>query len=189
MIYDNIEIDDVIRNKFMNGFDRKEARIKTLVIHGTAGGGTYRWMKNRVSQNYKKGIGLFHYLIERDGHIREIIDPDRWVYHSHAGHRDSTTIGIEIINPNVFNRGHYTNSQYQSLFYMFDFLFNKYKTIDEIISHNMQRYRYTEKHKACPGEAFNWDRIKGYLLIENKIFEYEKEHYYNIEDTYAEKEK
>ena len=107
-------VDTKIRDRWHSGFDR-ERSPDTIVLHGTAGPGTYQWVLGGGRKKlYKKGVALFHYLIERDGKIIEIIDPDKWVYHSSAGDIDERTIGVELLNPEKNNEDQYTNAQYDA---------------------------------------------------------------------------
>lgn len=83
----NYLIDEHFRKNVHPGFERNKAEpVDTIVVHATMGGGTYGWMKQgHRDEEYKKGVGLFHFLIERSGRIVEIISPTRWVYHSSSG--------------------------------------------------------------------------------------------------------
>ena len=171
--------DKYIRNKFHKGFKRKSPP-NTIIIHGTGGTGTYKWMKKgERGNNYRKGISLFHYLIERDGRIINIIDPNRWVWHSHAGwytdkngkriQRDASTIGIELENTSSKNLNDYTEEQYASLMILlFNDLMIKYD-IDIIMSHSRSYKKYLKKTKplACPGPKFKWNKLINQLKANN----------------------
>jgi N-acetyl-anhydromuramyl-L-alanine amidase AmpD len=152
-------IDVAIRDRWHDGFER-ERPPDTIVIHGTGGPGTYQFVLDGGRKKlYKEGIALFHYLIERDGKIIEIIDPDRWVYHSSSGKHDEKTIGIELLNNDKDNQDQYTNAQYESLFFLiFDYLFSRYR-IRIIASHNRMKEKYSGGNKKCPGN-FDWDKLE-----------------------------
>ncbi len=164
--------DTKIRDRWHAGFKR-ELNPHTVVLHGTGGGGTYNWvLQGGRKEQYKRGIALFHYLIERDGATTEIIDPDRWVYHSSSGQFDSRTIGIELVNPSPTNNSTYTENQYKSLFDLIFFeLFERYPII-QIMSHNKAKEIYSGGNKVCPGK-FDWDRLEqemfdaGYTFTKN----------------------
>jgi len=119
-------------------------------------------------------MGLFHYLITRDGNVWEIIDPDRWVYHSSSGRKDKHRIGIELENPDRQNRTAYTPEQYKLLYALiFENLMDWYPKIDVILSHKRafekaSRGKYT---KECPGTGFNWNTLEHYM--QNNGFTYD----------------
>jgi len=159
-----INKDEKIRNKFFSGYDRTKP-INWFVIHGTAGVGVLRWMRDLVTPeskrglSYKKGIGLFHYLIERNGTIWEIISPDKWVWHADVGSYDGGSIGVELENPSTSNAKEYTAEQYTSLLSLFNYLKKLYPTIDVMISHNRAKIKVNNGKlggKECPGKGFDW---------------------------------
>ena len=154
--------DEVIRNKWHRGFERKKP-IKEIVIHGSGGGGTYQWvLTGGRKEEYKRGISLFHYLIEQDGKTIEIIDPERWVYHSSSGKHDETTIGIENLNPDPQNKAPLTEGEYKSLFNLIDYLMETYPTINRIVGHDYNYLTYSGATKGCPGN-FTWSRLEEHL--------------------------
>jgi len=113
------------------------------------------------AERYRQGDGLFHYLIERNGTIYEIIDPDKYVLHASQSTRDRRSIGIEMENPN--NASPFTPAQYDSLEWLvFRYLGNRYPTITSIISHNKAKRRANgnTKGKYCPGKGFDWSRLE-----------------------------
>lgn len=154
--------DDRIREIWHRGFNR-EKTPNEIVIHGTGGGGTYQWvLQGGRKELYRRGIALFHYLIERDGSVTEIIDPDRWVYHSSSGKHDEKTIGIELVNPKSNNSAPYTDEQYKALFgLVIDYLMEKYP-ISVIVSHNHNKRVFSKGKKKCPGN-FDWKLLKDEL--------------------------
>jgi N-acetyl-anhydromuramyl-L-alanine amidase AmpD len=160
---DKMKVDTAIRDKWHNGFDRNR-QVSTVVLHGTGGKGTYQYVLGGARKKlYKKGIALFHYLIERDGATIEIIDPDKWVYHSSSGQQDERTIGIELVNPHNSNQDQYTNAQYESLFFLiFDYLMDRYN-INIIVSHNRMKEKYSGGNKVCPGN-FDWDKLESEMV-------------------------
>jgi len=155
-----IVVDEKIREKWHRGFAR-EKPVSEIIIHGTGGGGTYQYVLNGGrSSLYVRGIALFHYLVERDGKIIEIIHPKRWVYHSSSGKHDEVTIGIELLNPDLHNNGFYTDEQYKSLFYLiFDKLMKAFPEVNIIRSHSATKQIYSGSPKSCPGPAFDWSRL------------------------------
>ncbi len=162
----NIIVNTTIRDKYHQGFDRDQP-ITEIVIHGTGGGanaqGLINWMLNgERAAEYQKGVGLFHYLNDRNGDIYEIIDPARWVYHSSSGIHDKYTIGIEHINPNPKNAAEYTDAQYTALEELILKLLDDYPLINTIVGHvqNTLKYSGPKYVKApCPGN-FNWTRLQ-----------------------------
>lgn len=165
-----IKLNISIRTKYEKGWINKlrEKQPTEIVIHGTGGGskkGIIKWMLNPgkwKEERYNKGIGLFHYLIGRDGSITEIINPNYWVYHSTSGSHDKKTIGIELVNPSKTNKRKYTEKQYIALIDLIkNNLMMKYR-IDTIVSHKFNIWKYNKNarkyDKECPGN-FNWNRL------------------------------
>ncbi len=171
-----IIIDDVIRKKWHPGYSRSKRNwkgqlidipITEVVIHGTAGLGTYEWVRDggRAAE-YRKGVALFHYIIEYDiDMIREIEPTEKAFYHSSSGRHDLGTIGIEIENPSKLNRTKYLDRQYEQLnCLILDYLVPKYPTIKNIVGHNFNATVYSNKPKPeCPGPLFDWTKIQSEL--------------------------
>jgi hypothetical protein len=165
----NIIINTTIREKYNQGFSRYNPP-STIIIHGTAGfntsEGLMQWMINgERAEEYKQGIALFHYLNDLEGDITEILNPDKWVYHSSSGNFDSNTIGIENLNASIDNSNPYTDKQYTSLVDLIIYLKNKYLTIKTIMSHNVCGWKYSKVTKICPG---NFDWLALALMLEKK---------------------
>lgn len=179
--------DPRISNKWHKGFlrdqtfNRKGEIVKTkfelpyvITLHGTGGGdnceGVIQWIlnggklqngKNRKGQ-YKRGIGIFPFLIGRSGKIFQLLDPNRWTFHSSSFTYDRFTIAIELLNPHPNNEDPYTLAQYESLFWlMFEHLFVEYP-INVITSHERLAQKYSGKKKNCPGN-FDWDKLESEL--------------------------
>jgi hypothetical protein len=155
-----------IREKYSEGMIRNRP-ISEIVVHGTGGGQNAQalisWMEGgERAESYKKNIGLFHYINDRDGKWYEIIDPLNWVYHSTSGLHDETTIGIENINPSPSNDAEYTDAQYDSLSQLVFKLIDQFPTITSIIGHGQNQLKYSGSYKHCPGN-FNWERFKNML--------------------------
>lgn len=164
-----IEIDNIVRNKFSKGKRRLRGKnqVDTFVIHGTAGGGTLNWMRNMSTNSfrgkrYKRDIGLFHFIIERDGSITEIIDPTRWTHHATIGRRDAKTIGVELVNPSSTNTISYTKKQYESLIWLYTYLRYRdgYKNMKSMASHARLKSKYGNGWKNCPGRGFSWESFR-----------------------------
>lgn len=179
--------DNIIRNKFFGGYERT-TDISWYVIHGTSGGGTLDWMRNTKpnsdrGKKYQKGIALFHYLIEEDGKIWEIIPPNKWVWHSATGSTDKGTIGVEMLNKSIGNTKPYTPSQYVALLALYTYLKENIticKNMDVMISHNRAKQKITGKSKSCPGKGFDWKLWRG-MVSEYYTFAHENgEHLWNI---------
>ncbi len=113
------------------------------------------------AKEYNRGIALFHYGINPDGRIVEVVDPDYWTYHSSAGWYDKRTIGIELMNSSKSNRNPYTAEQYESLFNLiFDHLRKVYPSITRIVGHGFNKRKYSRKNKQCPGVGFDWSKLE-----------------------------
>lgn len=198
-----IKYDTIVRSKWHAGFQRDQTfknidgekkfvkseegwkEPDAIIIHGTSGPGTLEFVRlgMRESHKYAQGIGLFHDLIERDGTIWNLIDWDRWVFHSSSYLQDRSTIGIEMLNPARGNTDGYTLNQYKSLMeHIFDFLIVKYPSIHIIASHD----RYAKKYsglppKPCPGPLFDWDRLESEMKNRGYSFDTNNEEsYWNI---------
>ncbi len=172
----NYKIDTLIRTKWHRGFQRKKP-VSEIVIHGTDGGGTYDFvlrgdgvnrLGEKFSETYKKGVALFHYLIEPGGDVIEIIDPERWVYHSTSGKHDELTIGIEVQkNSNV--RSKPTQEQMFALVALCQMLIKRFPKIDRVVSHDYNGLKYSARPpKPCPG-AFDWGEFERLLDNENVV--------------------
>lgn len=179
----NITVNKKIRTKYKKGWIRKirKKAITEITIHGTGGGttmfGFLKWMYNgERASNYYKGISLFHYIIDKQGNIVEVIDPNYWVYHSTSGGHAKREIGIELLNSSKSNRNKYTEEQYKSLIDLIEYLSNLYPSIKQITSHRYNIWRYNRKStarkydKACPGKGFDWNVLKKYFGKKFKIY-------------------
>jgi hypothetical protein len=174
-----IQIYTDVREKYKSGWENKirEKDISEIVIHATAGGttanGVLLWMLNGEKyHDYIQGIGLFHYIIDRDiSNIIEVLDPNYWCWHSSSSSHDHNTIGIELVNPSKTNRLSFTEIQYQSLFdLIFDKLLIDYPTIKSIVSHDFNAWKYSKRPpKPCPG-AFDWKKLEAELMIRNILY-------------------
>jgi len=174
-----------IRNKYHQGFPRDISTISEIVIHGTGGGssaqGIIKWMlAGERSAEYSRGVALFHFEIDLNGDIYEIIDPDRWVYHSGSGKHDMITIGIELVNPAPQNKGSYTSEQYAGLISLiFDYMSRRYH-IETIVGHGVNQQQFSGSYKDCPGQEFDWDILQDELLSRGYTFNTSKERIFNI---------
>lgn len=162
------KLDTRIRDKYNQGFVRRDDEVTHLIVHGTGGGrkaeDCIKWMinggdlgggKSRESQ-YRRGVALFQFLIDRDGTVIELLNPHKWVYHSSTMDFDRHTIGVELINPDRSNGGHYTDNQYLSLVQLYTFLRERFRNMYYITGHGSIKRQRTNKTKACPGDGFNW---------------------------------
>lgn len=155
-------------------FERDINDISEIVIHGTGGGqsakGIIKWMLDGEREIlYKKGIALFHYEIDRNGDIYQIIPDLNWVYHSSSGEHDKKTIGIELVNPVIFNRGPYTIDQYNSLFSLIKKFIGLY-SINYIAGHGANKLKYSGSYKECPGK-FDWTLLEHNFNIAAEVTE------------------
>ena len=173
-----IREDGVIRSKFHSGKSRKAylGKVKEVVVHGTGGGNTLEYVRNGGRADlYYDAIALFHYLIESDGTIWEIINPDRWVYHSTRGSKDKNSIGIEMENLSRDNSADYSQEQYMALHWLiFEYLMDRYPKLDVIMSHKRaieKRYNGT-RTKQCPGTGFNWNKLASYMQDRDISYEH-----------------
>ena len=141
----------------------RQCAIREIVVHGTAGGSTtaslVNWMLGgEQAANYNRGIGLFHFAIDRGGSITQVVDPKYWVYHSLSGMHDMETVGIELINPTRDNGGPYTDEQYAALADLIDYMMRINPNCRQIVSHNYNGLTYSRIGKNCPGN-FSWTRL------------------------------
>jgi N-acetyl-anhydromuramyl-L-alanine amidase AmpD len=150
-----------ISKKYFPGFPRPKEKISTIVVHHTDGEGTFAnleaWMtgKDALADLYSKGIGLFHFAIDKDGSIYQIMDIDTWCYHSESGTADSFSIGIELIH----RTGDFTPQQYESLSWLIKKL-NEESPLQFIVSHDYcRRFISGLTRKFCPGDSFDWAKL------------------------------
>jgi len=172
----NIKRDRRVAEKYHGGFERP-SEPNRVVIHGTGGGQDadqiVNWMmKGERSKNYNKGISLFHFIISSDGSIVQLLDLDKWMYHSHSGRQDQNAIGIELCNSSVANQHLYTDKQYESLFWLiFSYIMNSY-TIREIAGHDVMKHKYSPRAKKgieCPGN-FDWKLLDSELFLKGYTY-------------------
>ncbi len=173
-----IKVDTVVRKKWHSGFKRSVSPC-ILVVHGSAGPNPYKWVAegdrlgNPRTDMYKKGIALWHYTINTTGETIEMIDPDKWVYHSSAGRADEQTIGVEMEHRDN-GTTLFKDAQYLALYELIDFLMSQYP-IYEIISHNKMKTRHRGKGKQCPGPGFDWDKVAEHVSEKGYSFQYTAE--------------
>lgn len=183
----NILQDDRVRKLYHSGYKRYKPAYE-VVVHGTAGGATgndiiswmlglkkiydnpklhagKEWEVNRVEQ-YLKGIGQFHFIIDQDGRITQLYPIDFWVYHSQSSKHDESTIGIELVNPLRKNEGEYTDAQYVSLARLIEEI-KQELPINAVTSHshNAKLYSNVVKTTPCPGNSFKWNKLFDELAI------------------------
>ena len=157
----NVITDTRVRDKYCKGFDRSTP-IAEIVIHATGGGSStesmIEWMlAGERATEYENGVALFHYLTSPDQPTVEIIDPDKWVYHSSSGYHDKETIGIENIKPDSQNKGYLPPDQMQALCELVATLLLKYPSISRIVSHDFNAQKFSGRGpKPCPGD-FSWN--------------------------------
>jgi N-acetyl-anhydromuramyl-L-alanine amidase AmpD len=183
-----MKIDNRVSDKWHRGF-RRELQVTTIVLHGTAGTKSTRgligWMLEGHRQNlYKKGIALFHFVIDLQGEVTRIIDPEFWVYHSSCGIQDERTIGIELINPDPNNKNSYTDLQYESLFKLiFDELMKTFPSIRAIASHKRMKQKFSGGTKNCPGN-FDWNKLEEEMIERNLKYTHDEryESYWGIHE-------
>jgi hypothetical protein len=163
----NIIINTVLRQKYKGG-QREPEDIQEITIHGTGGGtgqGIIAWMESDSCERkplYKNGVGLFPYLIDRDGTVHEIMPPEDWYYHSEAGYYDRFSIGVELVNDQINNGGEYTEDQYKSLMLLMQLVCGKY-SIKRITSHDHNRGKFSGLvPKPCPGPNFDKAAIEAF---------------------------
>ena len=168
--YPTISVEPRIEAMYQAGIRDKvrPCAIREIVIHGTAGGSTMasliNWMLGgEQAANYNRGIGLFHFAIDRGGSITQVVDPKYWVYHSLSGAHDQETVGIELLNPDRGNGLPYTEGQYASLVALCTWLMREHQNCRQIVSHNHNGVVYSRQGKACPGYLFDWPRLAASL--------------------------
>ena len=163
-----------LRAKY-KGLPREKSDVNRIVIHGSGSGtaqGIINWMSSDTcerKEDYKKSIGLFPYIIDRDGTVYDILPDEKWYYHSSCGHMDKETIGIELVNPKEKNDGGYTDEQYTSLFKLIMRLIVDYD-ITSIVGHDYQRAKYSMlPPKPCPNDKFfKWEYLKSFIKVIDK---------------------
>jgi len=167
-----IKKDKIIRNKFKPGYKRTLTNIEWVVLHGTGGGNTLQWwrdtpLNSKRGRLYTRSIALTHYLIQRNGTIWEIVDPEEyWLHHASIGKLDKGTIGVELVNTTRNNSGSYTKAQYNSLIYLWNYLAGsrsfwmpaRFPELGVILGHGRCKQKTYGGWKNCPGN-FDWEKL------------------------------
>jgi len=162
----------------------REESPEILVIHGTAGGavtsGLIDWMLSGARHDYyKNSIGLFNWLIGRNGAVIEIIPAHIWTHHAHAGsQRHKKMLSVELVNPSRSNGVEYTPDQYTSLLALIDSVAKKYR-IKTVQSHDSLKPSAMPDLPPCPGN-FNWQIFENEMLSKNYEIKKMKEGVYEI---------
>lgn len=182
--------DDRIFNKYFKDvsrtFKRKMEDINEIIIHGSGGSdtakGIIKWMldggsladgSNRID-DYKKGVSLFHFEIDDNGDIYEIVPIEYRCHHSSSGRHDKNTIGIELVQTGIDNKKKYSIYQYNSLFWLIKDIITKCP-IEVIAGHSVTKQIYSGSYKdnpPCPGN-FDWKMLEdnfNVTKIRNEIF-------------------
>jgi hypothetical protein len=176
----NLIQEDRIFKKYFEPIAEKQIRenndITEVVIHGTGGGlsakGIINWMLGgeRASQ-YVKGVALFHYEIDLNGDVYQILDDKYWVWHSTSGKHDKNTIGIELVNTSSENKGGYQIEQYEALIKVLKLLLPKYP-ITKIGGHGAVQKKFSGGYKLCPGHLFDWGMLENIFNMQKLEDEY-----------------
>ena len=167
----NLIVDDRIQKKYFyptpEGFLRTINDINQIVIHGSGGGASSQALINWLLTDeehgklLRQGEGLFHYTIDLNGDIYNILPADVWCYHSDAGLYDKRSIGIEMVNIGVENSAGYTDEQYKALQDLIVTLCQDAPSINSIVSHDANRRMISNMGpKPCPGSLFDWMKIE-----------------------------
>lgn len=188
----NLKKNTTIRNKYFKGYDRtsngQEVMVNEIVIHGTGGGASadamIKWMMGgERGKEYARGVALYHYLIDYDGTVIEIIDPKKWVYHSSSGSHDMKTIGIEMMNRDPQNRNPYTEAQYKALLELLIELLRANSLIETIVGHGQNAKKFSSAYKQCPGPRFDWKKIADELTFFKYVYKMGEEKITDIDIT------
>lgn len=161
-----INMDKGIIDRFGNPPERKLEDVTEIVIHHTAGDGSWKALKSWIlsptcerQSMFKKFTALTHYYIDKDGTINQIFFLDRWTYHSCSGKHDKNTVGIELVH----SKGEFKDAQYNSLADIIAHIVSICPNITTIVSHDYNYMTYSKKAKGCPGNDFKWDRLNQML--------------------------
>ena len=161
-----IIVDYTVTDKWHKGFDRHLEDITEAVVHHTASEGTWEGLKNWMMEGeraaeYKRGIALFHFVVEKDGSIVKLGPISKWWHHSSSGQHDKYSVGIELIH----KEGAFTDEQYESLLWLVtEYLSFHCANYERIVSHKYNAKYYSDREKYCPGQYFDWERLKGNVL-------------------------
>lgn len=170
-----INMDKSLIDTFGNPPARPLDKVNEIVIHHTAGDGSWnglkKWMLSEScerKEQFKKFIGLTHYYINKDGSVWQPFFLDTWLYHSCSGKHDKETIGIELVH----SAGDFAESQYEALTGLIEHI-TKQCPITRIVSHDYNYKHYSGKAKGCPSAWFNWTELKSRLDEKGLNFTYE----------------
>ena len=156
-----INMDKGIIDRFGNPPERKLEDVTEIVIHHTAGDGSWKALKNWILSDtcerkamFKKFVALTHFYIDKDGTINQIYFLDRWTYHSCSGKHDKQTVGIEMVH----SKGEFKEAQYNSLADLIQHI-TTICPVKTIVSHDYNYMTYSKKAKGCPGNDFKWGKL------------------------------
>jgi N-acetyl-anhydromuramyl-L-alanine amidase AmpD len=157
--------DEELILKFGNPPERDLIKVNEIVIHHTAGDGSWRGLKQWFTadscerkEQFKKFIGFTHYYIDKNGDVNQPFFLNTWMYHSCSAKHDKETVGIELIHA----KGAFTEAQYEALANLVELIYNSCP-IDTIVSHDYNYMHYSGKSKGCPSAWFDWARLVNML--------------------------
>lgn len=169
-----INYDFSVTKIWHEGWKRNLDKITEICIHHTGGTGPIipflRWMKFTGRPGYKKGIGLFPFVIDLESDIYQIGELTRWWYASSCGWHDRKVINIELIHL----KGEFKKEQYEELNWLiFSYLFKQCPNIKKITGHDFNLKYWSKKPpKGCPSRWFKWNKLKHEKYKLNKIDEH-----------------
>jgi len=160
--------DDRIMKKYTRGFSRKGNDIEIVVIHGAKGSakGIIKWVLDggmmpdgsKREDDYYKGIGLFHFINDRDGTVYRTMNEKNHLWTSQAQNDEYRIIAIENSRLTNTNSDPLTPEQNQSLPSFIYKLKLQYPKIHIIRTHDYYRRLLGIKPKPCPGK-FDWPQF------------------------------
>lgn len=129
-----------------------------IVIHYDSGNST-----NVILHYLRKTHKSYHYYIERNGHVIQLVDPTRLGAHAGASRYglftalNWTSVGICLQNMPPQN---YTGAQYTSLIFLIQQLQRRWPniTINKIVGH--ENIAWPRGRKRDPGPKFDWARVR-----------------------------
>ncbi|MBN2439824.1 MAG: N-acetylmuramoyl-L-alanine amidase [Spirochaetales bacterium] len=157
-------------SKNANGnFARSLDDIIEVTIHHTEGNSNWLDSKGMIydgwplygggdnKENYKNGISLYNYFLQKDGTLVECAPLTRWYKHSHANIQDKYHVGIEISH----STGPFTDEQYNMLFaFIFDHIASLCMNFKRISCHAFNKWHFTSGGtKECPSKDFLFSKL------------------------------
>jgi N-acetyl-anhydromuramyl-L-alanine amidase AmpD len=187
MVKADFRMYDKYKDYMGEGFTRTE-QPNTLVIHGTWASdyaSLMRWMlAGSRDSEYRRGIGMYNWIIDRDGEIYNTVPEGVWTHHAHAGTAlHSVMLSVCLINQEVNNQGDYTAAQYNALNKLFFLNLGPRYQLRRVMSHSASARTFAPSTVTtpCPGPRFSFDYLINEGITRGVLLSFFSPGYYRLE--------